>query len=44
MMCSDCFKEIYHDTLLYQLYAQHKGVLVNIVWGDVVSDHGAATA
>ena len=43
MMCSDCFKEIYHDTLLYQLYAQHEGVLVSAALKHVVSAHGADT-
>ena len=34
----------YHDTVSDQLYAQHKGGILGVVWENVVSSYGSATA
>ena len=36
--------KFYHDTGEYQWYPKHKGGLVSVAWGNIVSSHGAATA
>ena len=37
-------KKYYHVTGSDQFYVQHKGVLVSVAWGHIVSVHGDATS
>ena len=36
-------KIYYHRKVSYQLYAQHKVLLVSVAWDNILSAHGAAT-
>ena len=38
------FQQINYETRADQLSAKHKGLMVSVVWEDVVSAHGVATA